>query len=74
MSSVRIFNFHQTHKSAECSSYISIKLPRLALVAQLDVRPTGDRGIAGTTFAKVGNILYWRLIRKYFLQSFSPFR
>ena len=34
-------------------------------------RPTGDQV---STFAEVGNILSWRLIMKYFLWSFSPFR
>ena len=43
-------------------------------VAQLDARPTGDQEVAGSTPAEVGNILSWRLIMKYFLRSFSPFR
>ena len=54
----------------------------LALVAQLDVRPTGDQEIAGSALLspppapppppppRVGNILSWRLIMKYFLWSF----
>ena len=37
-------------------------------------RPTGDQEVAGSTPAEVGNILLWRLIMKYFLRSFSPFR
>ena len=37
-------------------------------------RPTGDQEVAGSTPAEVGNILSWRLIMKYFLGSFSPFR
>ena len=45
-----------------------------ASVAQLDARPTGDQEVAGSTPAEVGNILSWRLIRKYFLRSFSLFR
>ena len=45
-----------------------------ASVAQLDARPTGDKGVAGSTPAEVGNIRSWRLIMKYFLRSFSPFR
>ena len=45
-----------------------------ALVAQLDAHPTGDQEVAGSTPAEVGNILSWRLIMKYFLRSFSPFR
>ena len=44
-----------------------------ASVAQLDACPTGDQKVAGSTPAEVGNILSWRLIMKYFLQSFSPF-
>ena len=45
-----------------------------ASVAQLDARPTGDQKVAGSTPAEVGNILSWRLIMKYFLRSFPPFR
>ena len=37
-------------------------------------RPTGDQEVAGSTPAEVGNILSWRLIMKYFVRSFSPFR
>ena len=37
-------------------------------------RPTGDQEVAGSTPAEVGNILSWRLIMKYFLRSFFPFR
>ena len=37
-------------------------------------RPTVDQEVAGSTPAEVGNILSWRLIMKYFLRSFSPFR
>ena len=37
-------------------------------------RPTGDQEVAGSTPAEVGNILSWRLIMKYYLRSFSPFR
>ena len=43
-------------------------------MAQLDARQTGDQEVAGSTPAKVGNILSWRLVLKYFLRSFSPFR
>ena len=45
-----------------------------ASVAHLDAGPTGDQEVAGSTPAEVGNILSWRLIMKYFLRSFSPFR
>ena len=44
-----------------------------ASVSQLDARPTGDQEVVCWT-RQVGNILLWRLIMKYFLQSFSPFR
>ena len=44
-----------------------------ASLGQLDVRPTGDQEVVGSTPAEVGNILSWRLILKYFLRSFSPF-
>ena len=37
-------------------------------------RPAGDQEVAGSTPAEVGNIPSWRLIMKYFLRSFSPFR
>ena len=37
-------------------------------------RPTGDQEVGGSAPAEVGNILSWRLIMKYFLRSFSPFR
>ena len=37
-------------------------------------RLTGDQEVAGSTPAEVGDILSWRLIVKYFLRSFSPFR
>ena len=37
-------------------------------------RLTGDQEVTGSTPAEVGNILSWRLIMKYFLRSFSPFR
>ena len=37
-------------------------------------RPTGDQEIAGSVPTGSGNILSWRLIMKYFLQSLSPLR
>ena len=36
--------------------------------------PTEDQEVVGSTPAEVGNILSRRLIMKYFLRSFSPFR
>ena len=47
---------------------------RLALVAQLDASRTGDKEVAGLIPAVSDNILSWRLIMKYFLLSFPPFR
>ena len=43
-------------------------------VAQLDARSTGDQEFAVSIPRRVDNILSWRLIMKYFLRSFSPFR
>ena len=45
-----------------------------ASVAQLDAGPTGDQEVPGLTPTEVSNILSCRLIMKYFLRSFSPFR
>ena len=61
-------NFHKAQMSEGMFSDVP------ASVAQLDARPTGDQEVAGSTPAEVGNILSWRLIMKYFLWSFSPFR
>ena len=44
----------------------------MASVAQLDA--SCDQEIVGSTPARSRNILSWRLIMKYFLRSFSPFR
>ena len=42
----------------------------LVSVAQSHVSPTGDQEVTGLIPAGPGNILSWRLIMKYFLQSF----
>ena len=47
---------------------------KLAKPVTEDARPTGDQEVADSIPAGMGNILLWRLIMKYFLQSFSPFR
>ena len=44
-----------------------------ALEAQLGASLTGDQEVADSIPATSSNILSWRLILKYFLQSFSPF-
>ena len=41
-------------------------------MAHLDAHPTGDQEVVGLIPAVSNNILLWRLIMKYFLQSFSP--
>ena len=46
----------------------------MASLAQSAVRPTGDQEVVVSIPAGLGNILSWRLIMKYFLWSFSPFR
>ena len=51
-----------------------VDLEKLASVAQLDAPSDWRPGGRGFNPAKVGNILSWRLIMKYFLWSFSPFR
>ena len=38
----------------------------LVSVAQLDVHPTGDQAVAGSTPADVGNILSWRFDHEIF--------
>ena len=50
------------------------KRPLAASVAQLDAPSDWRPGGCGFNPAEVGNILSWRLIMKYFLRSFSPFR
>ena len=45
-----------------------------ALVAHMDAPSNWRPGGRGFNPAEVGNILSWRLIMKYFLQSFSPVR
>ena len=71
-----------TDNCASCSTTI-FTAATLALVTEVRGRPrwlswmrrpTGDQEVAGSTPAEVGNILSWRLIMKYFLRSFSPFR
>ena len=66
-----------------CSSFFSVHLFHLFYYLFYLSRPrwlswmrrlTGDQEVTGSTPAKVGNILSWRLIMKYFLRSFSPFR
>ena len=42
-----------------------------ASVTKLDASPTGDQEIAGST-PVASNILWWRLIMKYFVVILSP--
>ena len=46
----------------------------VVVVVVVVVVVAGDQEVAGSTPAEVGNILSWRLIMKYFLRPFSPFR
>ena len=43
-------------------------------VAQLDVRPTDELEVVGSTPARSATFFRGDLIMKYFLRSFSPFR
>ena len=67
-----------THTHAQIHTYIysvkHIEMSGPASVAQLDASSDWRPEVAGSTPAEVGNILSWRLIMKYFLRSFSPFR
>ena len=75
-------NWHFFHISAQnIDCWYSLELPRWGgsneypqSMFWTEIRPTGDQEVAGSTPAEVGNILSWRLIMKYFLRSFSPFR
>ena len=66
-----IFYFTCPEKCIEYIGNIVIRRPRWLSWMR---RPTEDQEVAGSTPAEVGNILSWRLIMKYFLRSFSPFR
>ena len=50
------------------TAYVAFRI----LLALLDVRPTGNQGVAGST--RAGSATFFRrdLIMKYFLRSFSP--
>ena len=52
-------------KNTSCKFVAIFKGRQPATVAQLDARPTGDQEVMGSTPAKVGNILLWRLIIFY---------
>ena len=43
-------------------------------MAQSNARLTGDQEVAGSIHTGPGNILSWKVIMKYFLRTFSPFR
>ena len=43
-------------------------------MAQLDMCPTGDQEVAGSTSAGLATFFHGDLIMKNFLWSFSPFR
>ena len=60
--------------SAFGSFCVPLTVFQLASVAQLDVPSDWRPGGRGFTPAEVGKVLLWRLIMKYFLRPFSPFR
>ena len=53
---------------------LSVSDERMCTILVNRLGPTGDQEVAGSTPAEVGNILSWRLIMKYFLRFFFPFR
>ena len=68
--------FFKVEQRAVIPKIIGGFYPKLkpASVAQLDAPSDWRPGGRGFNPAEVGNILSWRLIMKYFLRSFSPFR
>ena len=73
MSSTEFFAQH-AELNLPVEAEIIFITPSAALVAQLDALSDWRQEVVGSTSAKVCNILSWRLIMKYFLRSFSPFR
>ena len=71
---------HKSYCMFCAGSYLELLLETIyatvlpASVAQLDAPSNWRPGGRGFNPAEVGNILSWRLIVKYFLRSFSPFR
>ena len=63
------------HIRSSMGRIVTMLIPKMpASVAHLDARPTGDQKVMGSTPHGVGSFLSWRLIMKYFLRSFTPFR
>ena len=56
-----------------CAPFEDPDQPGSASMAQSDMRPTGNKEVAGSIPTESCNSLSWRLIMKYFLRSFSPF-
>ena len=65
---------HMCYVCVKLYAYVTIYYVFVRVTYAYWLRPTGDQEVAGSTPAEVGNILSWRLIMKYFLRSFSPFR
>ena len=57
-----------------CLGFIILRSFSAGLGGSVGCAVRRDQEVAGSTPAEVGNILSWRLIMKYFLRSFSPFR
>ena len=68
--------FHSCSSSSLSLSFILSTISSISpdSVAQLDAPSDWRLGGRESTPAEVGNILLCRLIMKYFLRSFSPFR
>ena len=60
-----------THNIFLCGDIGKIFMP--VSVAQSDAHLSDDQEVVGLP-TRYSNILLWRLIMKYFLRSFSPFR
>ena len=56
-----------------CVHLLELSVIKYCWLASVAVDPTGNQEVVGLIPAGPGNILSWRLIMKYFLQSLSPF-
>ena len=79
---VAVFNTNTTLYMVNVQTFCTLKFLKkptwstfaiLASVAQLDMHPTGDQEVAGSTPAGSETVFLGDLIMKYFLRSFSPF-
>ena len=61
---IRVHTSHLNLKHSVCKSQSRM---------QLDAHPAGEQEVVSLVPARSGNSLSWRLIMKYYLESFSPF-